>query len=295
MTRLRTFSLWFSAVVITAQASPINYVDYHVDRIPNIPTAVGIVSEIIFEEDEVIEAALFGFDDAWESQIVNSNVLVFKPKDPEPETNLLVHTNKRHYIFTLTVGNNEWTKNPTTSRAIFSMRMRYSDAKSIKTKRANEAKELHNREISGAETYKFSNYDYRATPYAKDITPVRMWDNGTLTFVAFPVGSKRGAIYEIDSAGKNRLVNSHVEKNGLLVVHGVYDHMVIRLDDEAVEIRRNTVGGQRENYFKSNVPATKRSLKDDAQEEFKEREAKPQDPIQSLFPVVPVEGERDEQ
>lgn len=294
MIRLRALTLWFCVLATSTHASPINYVDYHTDRIPNILTAVGIVSEIIFEEDEIIEAALFGFDDAWESQIVNSNILVFKPKDPEPETNLLVHTNKRHYIFTLTLGNNEWTKSPTTSRAIFSMRMRYSDDKSIKTKKANEAKELHNREISGAETYKFSNYDYRATPYAKDITPVRMWDNGTLTFIAFPVGSKRGAIYEIDSAGKNRLVNSHVEKNGLLVVHGVYDHFVIRLDNEAVEIRRNTVGGQRENYSKSNVPATRRSLKDDAQEEFKEREPTKQDSIENLLPVVPVEGERDE-
>lgn len=105
-------------------ANSIRYVDYHPDRIPNIITAEGIASEIIFEEDEDIVYHTFGFDAAWEAIVVRDHILIFKSKDPQPETNLLVHTNKRHYVFTLSSGNNDWSGNPNHSNANYSVRVR---------------------------------------------------------------------------------------------------------------------------------------------------------------------------
>jgi len=251
-------------------AKPITYVDYHQDKIPNIVTAAGIASEIIFEPDEVIEYHTFGFADAWESQITQDHVLVFVAKDPQPQTNLIVHTNKRSYVFTVTSGNNAWEGHPDKSGAIYSMRMRYHDAQAMQNKKArDEKKVLRNREIATSDTYLYTNYDYRATPNAYDIVPTRVWDNGKITFLTFHQGTKRGVAYELDSEHKANLVNQHTEKNGVLVIHGVYNLMILRLGDQAVEIRRNDKNGRRENTAKTTVKNTVRTVNEDAPTQFR--------------------------
>ncbi|MBR3425029.1 MAG: TrbG/VirB9 family P-type conjugative transfer protein, partial [Neisseriaceae bacterium] len=77
----------------------IRYVSYDKDRTYTIPTAPGIVSEIIFEDGESVEYHRFGFGNAWDSEVTaGGNILVFKSKELQPETNLLVHTDKRDYV-----------------------------------------------------------------------------------------------------------------------------------------------------------------------------------------------------
>ena len=260
----------------TVSAHGIQYVQYNRDKIPAIVTAAGIATEIIFEDDETIEYSTFGFSSAWESQIVRDHILVFKAKDEQPETNLIVHTNKRDYLFTVISGNNDWKKDPNSSRAVYSMRMTYRDGQSkaalaakaeaekVKAEQAKAESILRNRDISPQSGYLHTNYDYRATAYAGDLIPHRMWDNGTLTYIAFKPGTKRGVVYELDHNRKSHLVNQHTEKNGLLVVHGVYQNLIIRLGDDAVEIRRNTQGGRFENDKKTSIDGTVRTVADTA-------------------------------
>lgn len=273
-----TYSILVLASLFSqAYSKGIHYVEYHRDNIPNIITAAGIASEIILEDDEVIEYATFGFDSAWESQIVRDHILVFKAKDEEPETNLIIHTNKRDYLFTVTSGNNQWTKNPNTSGAYYSVRMIYKDGKSkealaAKAKIDKESEEqgiLRNKDISPISSYLHSNYDYRATGNAQDLIPYRIWDNGSITFIAFKPGAKRGVVYELDHNNKSSLINQHTEKNGLLVIHGIYSKMIIRLGDAAVELRRNTVDGTFENEDKTNIDGMMRMVSHDAPTAFK--------------------------
>lgn len=261
-------ALCIASILFEAQAAGIRYVDYHPDRIPNIVTASGVASEIIFEEDEEIVYYTFGFDAAWDSAVARDHILIFKAKDEQPQTNLLVHTNKRHYVFTITSGNDDWEKHPDNSGANYSMRIRYHDDKSMAAIKAREdSQELRNQDISAA-SYVYANYDYRATAHANAIIPIRMWDNGILTFIQFAPSSKRGVVYELQADGKTALVNQHTEKNGLVVVHGVYPHLIIRLGDEAVETRRNTQGGLQENTLKTNVPQMLRMVSGDAPNQF---------------------------
>ncbi len=260
MTKKALITALIATFSVCSFATPgIRYVDYNRDKIPNIITAAGIASEIIFEEDERIEYVTFGFDSAWESKIVKDYILVFKAKDEQPETNLIVHTDKRDYLFIVTSGNNDWEKNPNNAGAYYSVRMRYHDGKSKAALAAEEEKGiLRNRDISPISSYLYSNYDYRETKNATDIIPYRVWDNGTITFIAFKAGKKRGVVYELDANNKSHLINQHTEKNGLLVIHGVYEHMIIRLGDQAVELRRNNEHGQKENYSKTTVENTTR-------------------------------------
>jgi len=270
MMKPHTALLPLLAVAITAYARPITYVDYGQDKIPNIVTAAGIASEIIFEPDEIIEYHTFGFEAAWEAQVVKDHILVFKSKDAQPQTNLIVHTDKRSYLFTVTVGNNNWEGHPNKAGAIYSMRMRYHDAKAMQNKQARDDKKvLRNREIATSDTYLYTNYDYRATANAYDIVPTRVWDNGKITFMTFHQGTKRGVAYELDSEHKANLVNQHTEKNGVLVVHGVYNHLILRLGDQAVEIRRNDRSGRAENDSKTTVKGTVRTVDENAPSIFR--------------------------
>jgi virB9 len=249
------------------QANGIRYIDYHPDRVPSIVTAPGIASEIIFEDDETIEYYTFGFSNAWSSSQAMDHILVFQSQNEQPETNLLVHTNKRNYVFTIVSGKKDWEVNPDRSGAVYSLRIRYHDSKSKAAQKAKDEQQvLRNRDLSA--NYIYHNYDYRATDHATDIIPTRAWDNGTLTFMTFPQGAKRGVVYELQADGKAALLNQHTEKNGLLVIHGVYPSLIIRLGDEAVEIRRNNIGGRRENYTKTNVASTWRTTSGNAPTEF---------------------------
>lgn len=273
--------------VNSAIGAGINYVNYHPDNVPNIVTSAGIASEIVFEDDEEITYYTFGFDAAWETAIAKKNILVFKSKDEQPQTNLLVHTSKRDYVFTVTVGNKDWEHHPDKSGAAYSTRIKYYDNKSIPAqqakekakKRAEEAKAaakkreeesqvLRHRNIHDRTIFIYKDYDYRATKNAAPIIPTRMWDDGELTFMKFPVAQKRGTIYELQANGTTALVNQHTERNGLVVIHGVFNHLIIRLGDEAVETRRNDVGGLRENWAKTTVFNTYRNVSSEAPTSF---------------------------
>lgn len=278
--------LFLGLMPLYSIASGIQYVKYHKNTIPNIVTAAGIATEIVFEEDETIKYKTFGFEKAWNSQVVD-NHLIFVPQDSEPQTNLIVHTNKRDYIFTITVGNNDWKKHPNNSGAVYAVRMIYNDRKSmknlaIKAKKEQQAKMrkamqekrrkgiLRNVDISSLTSVVYANYDYRATQNATNIIPTRVWDNGKITFMSFPNGMKRGVIYELLPNNKVSLVNQHTEKNGLVIVHGVYKKLMIRLGDEAVELRRNELFGKTENYKKTNVIDAQRVVEKNAPIQFSE-------------------------
>ena len=223
----------------------IRYVSYDKDTVYTIPTAPGIVSEIIFDEDESVEYHRFGFGAAWDSEVTaGGNILVFRSKDPQPETNLLVHTDKRDYVILLVQGNANWTKNPKNSRATFSTRFKYFDYdnasgfKSVVTG-------------NGVREFRYYDYDYRATENAQEITPIQMYDDGVLTYIKFKDGAPRGTIYRLDKKKKPHLINSNTDKFGKTVIHGIYTHYIIRMDEEAVEIRRNSDKGIRENRRKT--------------------------------------------
>lgn len=285
---MKAMMLLCVALAGTAYGQPIAYSQYGKDSIPNIITAPGIASEIIFEDDEQIEYFTFGFDDAWDSRIVKDHILVFKPKDAEPETNLIVHTDKRHYLFTITVGNKEWTTHPNKSGAIYSLRMTYRDANSkAKRKKADEDKVLRNRQLATIDSYIYSNYDYRTTPNAQDILPLRAWDNGKITFLIFKPGMKRGVAYELNADGKASLVNQHTERDGVLVIHGIYPRLILRLGDQAVEIRRNEKFGQIENNPKTNIRNKVRTISEEAPAEFRAKPAAEKSTGEtSIFPIA---------
>ncbi|MBR3425221.1 MAG: TrbG/VirB9 family P-type conjugative transfer protein [Neisseriaceae bacterium] len=229
----------------------IRYVSYDKDKTYTIPTAPGIVSEIIFEDGESVEYHRFGFGNAWDSEVTaGGNILVFKSKELQPETNLLVHTDKRDYVILLVQGNANWTKHPNNAKATYSTRFKYFD----------DGTDMYSGNPDSIRDFRFYDYDYRRTDNAEEITPTQIYDDGVLTYIKFKDGSPRGTIYRLDKKKKPYLLNSHTDKFGKTVIHGVYPHLIIRLDEEAVEIRRNSTKGIRENRRKTTLFGTRRTV-----------------------------------
>ena len=231
----------------------IRYVSYNKDSTYTIPTAPGIVSEIIFEDGESVEYHRFGFGNAWDSEVTaGGNILVFKSKDTQPETNLLVHTDKRDYVILLVQGNANWTKHPNNAKATYSTRFKYFD----------DGTDMFSGSLNanGVREFRYYDYDYRATENAQEITPKEMYDDGVLTYIKFKDGTPRGTIYRLDKKKKPHLINTNTDKFGKTVIHGVYQHLIIRLDEEAVEIRRNSDKGIRENRRKTTDNISRREV-----------------------------------
>ena len=231
----------------------IRYVSYDKDKTYTIPTAPGIVSEIIFEDGESVEYHRFGFGNAWDSEVTaGGNILVFKSKDTQPETNLLVHTDKRDYVILLVQGNANWTKHPNNAKATYSTRFKYFD----------DGTDMFSGSLNanGVREFRYYDYDYRATDNAQEITPKEMYDDGVLTYIKFKDGTPRGTIYRLDKKKKPHLINTNTDKFGKTVIHGVYQHLIIRLDEEAVEIRRNSDKGIRENRRKTTDNISRREV-----------------------------------
>ena len=229
----------------------IRYVSYDKDKTYTIPTAPGIVSEIIFEDGESVEYHRFGFGDAWVSEVTaGGNILVFRSKTSQPETNLLVHTDKRDYVILLVEGNTNWTKNPNNAKATYSTRFKYFD----------DGSDMFSGSPDSIRDFRFYDYDYRRTDNAEEITPTQIYDDGVLTYIKFKDGSPRGTIYRLDKKKKPHLINTNTDKFGKTVIHGVYQHLIIRLDEEAVEIRRNSDKGIRENRRKTTLFGTRRTV-----------------------------------
>jgi type IV secretion system protein VirB9 len=75
------------------------------------------------------------------------------------------------------------------------------------------------RSVSGS--YKLSG--------APPVRPSLIWDNGVKTYLDWPENSEAPAIFAIDAAGHESLVNSHY-RDGRFVIDGVYSRLIFRLD-----------------------------------------------------------------
>ena len=79
-------------------------------------------------------------------------------------------------------------------------------------------------------TYKLSG--------AVPIRPSLIWDDGHKTFLDWPENIEAPAIFAIDAAGNESLVNSYY-RDGKFVIDAVYSRLLFRLDRLAARADRN--------------------------------------------------------
>lgn len=200
---------------------------YRPDEVVRIRGAYGYAMAIEFAEDESIEALSAGDSVGW--QVVSrKNVLFLKPQDDQADTNLLVHTSRRTYSFSLSAFMPSGSGD---SRLSYRVRFRYPEDEARKAMEAEAEKAKLARTVVGAapggapgpggpsgtaklpSAWNF-NYTFKG---AKGAAPVQMLDDGQFTYVRFASTESLPAIFHVDSDGQETLINYRREGEWLVI------------------------------------------------------------------------------
>lgn len=169
----------------------------------------GFQLTVELDSREQIKSAATGDGNSWQvSAPKQASQFFVRPNSGAPPTNLTVVTNRRSYYFLLVA-----VPQMTSSNAL-SVRFNYPQRLA-----AAQQGEEQPKKISG--TYKVSG--------AAPIRPSLIWDDGEKTFLDWPEGVEAPAIFAIDSAGSESLVNVY-HRDGRFVIDAVYTRILFRLD-----------------------------------------------------------------
>ncbi|MCL2635133.1 MAG: P-type conjugative transfer protein VirB9 [Betaproteobacteria bacterium] len=195
---------------------------YSPDEVYNIYIATGIASLIQFEADEDVENSPVGFGDseAWKVGITG-NRMIIKPKADNPDTNVVIATNKRSYVLSLKTAKKKDT--PT-----WLLRFRYPDTEAAEqaARRERERQTEEKRRLAEVPVVK-TNTNYTMAGDFK-IAPAAAWDDGRFTTFQYPDNRELPAVFKRSADGTEALVNAHTEGDRL-VIHETNDVFILRL------------------------------------------------------------------
>lgn len=207
---------------------------YEENQVYPIYAVNGLVTSIVFAEDEKVDAHTSGFSTAWEFA-ARGNHFFLKPRAKEGSTNLVVVTNKRTYHFDLRLG---WNRKTATYELAFTYPEEEAARRAAAAEKA-EVKDRLNTSAVGPESASkatFSNRRYTmnfgAAKSSKRIAPVEAFDDGRFTYLCFAGQNDFPAAYRVIDKTET-LLNSHVEGNWL-VIHGVYETLHLRAGQAVV-------------------------------------------------------------
>lgn len=171
-----------------------------------LEVAPGFQLTVELDGSERIKSAAAGDSASWRiSAPVRSSQFFVRPNLGAAPTNLTVVTDRHSYYFLLVA-----SPHMTASNAL-SVRFTYSQQVAVAQQPAKQ--------ILGA--YKVSG--------AAPIRPSLIWDDGEKTFLDWPEDVEAPAIFAIDAAGQESLVNSY-HRDGRFVIDAVYPRLLFRLD-----------------------------------------------------------------
>ena len=236
-------------------------VTYTKNNVINITAKVGHAVLIQLEDDERLDgdSASLGMGDAtgW-NLAVNGNNILFKPIVEQSNTNLIITTNKRTYLFQLQIDNN--TNSPT-----YVLRFEYPDSKQ-KAKELELSKQRQAENVLVNNHYPFNSSQVKNTDYwgfgDKKLSPSALFDDGVFTYFVFNKNTALPLIYRKNPDGTENLVNKHVKGN-TIVVQEVNKEFILRLGNLALGIEnRNSNTDGNINYTGSTLHETVRINKE---------------------------------
>ena len=176
----------------------IRVVPYNQNEVFKFMGHFGYQSTIEFAPDEDIKTVSIGDSTAWQV-VPNGNRLFLKPISPNPQTNMMVVTNKRSYNFEL---HGKETENMQDKDMIFVFRFIYPGETDVsfmdKNKIPNPAIDLNP-----------GKYNQKYTLSGSErISPIRIFDDGEFTFFQFKdINADIPAFFMVDSEGREAIIN----------------------------------------------------------------------------------------
>lgn len=242
--------------------SRVRIIDYNRMDVVKLSTFYGVSTHIQFADDEVIKDVAVGDDQAW-NIVPRGNHLFIKPKAKKADTNVTVVTDKRVYNFVIVVAPRS-TKDSTAwtdPNLVYGVSFRYPEEEAVKLAAEQAAKaksdEIKRRwDIVKAKFAKITNdgavdyvgekdlpldrqnYDYWMAG-SDEISPDAARDDGRFTYLAFSNNRDMPAVYSVDAAGHEALINTNVEGN-TIIIHRVVSSLKLRKGEAVVCIRNNS-------------------------------------------------------
>jgi len=190
---------------------------YTSDDIYPVVGTLGFQSIIEFAPDERVVNVAIGDAMGWQiTPIKDGHRLFLKPLEQAPLTNMTVVTNRRQYLFELSVDDDR-------EKLTYVTRFYYQPETVVKEK--PPASPL-NRNTA---------YTVQGAPA---VSPSRVFDDGRVTYFAWPEQADLPAIFVIGADGAEGLANA-VVKNGFLVVDQIAPRFVLRSDKAVATVVNN--------------------------------------------------------
>ena len=158
------------------------------------------------------------------------HVLTIKPHVAGASTNMTVVTDARTYNFHLREG-----RSPA---QFFEVRFAYPGG----GRRAASWDDT-GKLPAGAAPAGRENHVYLASGGA-DFRPTAVWDDGRHTYFRFPESARQPAIFKVNARGRERTVN-WTQAGDVVRVRGLSPDWTLRIDDEAICVRRDPGAGAR--------------------------------------------------
>lgn len=249
--KLNIQAFWLAAGLLAVSSSQAESIGQgsHLDRriqtatyspkeVFRINAVVGRTSVIEFDRGETVreDQGLMTMGDpaAWSIGANRSgNLVAVKPiTDLEPNTNLIINTNRRMYVLELAL-----TKQLATMTYV--LRFDYP-------KPPSDIPPVVSRKLSQDPCAGRINTSYMKWG-AMSLSPSRVWDNGTFTCFRFPTNAARPVIYQKLPDGTETLANNH-QVNDIVVIHGVAGEYRLRMNKEVLGIKTVQVNTGGYNY-----------------------------------------------
>lgn len=241
------------------QDSRIQYVDYDPDNVVKIRAKIGHTVTVQLDKSEDAEKGVVAMGDAqaW-NMAVKQNNLIFKPTATSPATNLTVITDKRTYVFDLSLTGCVRGKKKRCvdiQQPTYLLRFHYpTEEEKARRKRVAQQERALNMMVKfglSKETAKL-NYLYYGKG-DKAIAPSAIWDDGRFTYIQYADNRDLPAVYKINPDGSEMLVNSHMEED-VIVVHETAPKLVIRLGQSVLGVENKGYKTGQYNRLKTNQP-----------------------------------------
>lgn len=216
---------------------------YKPNTIYSVNTGLGVATQIVLDPSERVKDFGTGFSSGWDI-VRRDHIFYLKPKASDAETNMYIRTDKRSYMFDLKIVTKDWKRieEAKLAGAMYLVQFTYPDMVDplISTTGFNKDGTPIKPIIPANNPYQsyYMDYDYSAADDAKWLIPVRVYDDGKITYVQMPDAANAPVFFGRDSdRGEEYLLNSTVVKN-VYKLHGVYQFIIIRNAGTAVGVRR---------------------------------------------------------
>lgn len=236
----------------------ITYEDYNADDVIKIYAKDGFITLINLKSDERVIDMFTGFADGWDIQD-RANFVFLKPKafnlnagdqssvifptNPEWNTNLVITTTQRVYVFDLVLVEKQ--------QPIYKVNLDYSIDKKQQQKQEEVEQKIVKKYVEEVNFVKDKlnnlnnprnwNFYMQVNEGSESIAPIFAYDDGIFTYLGYDNTKSIPSVflYEKESEG---ILNMHMKEQGeyqILVVHKVAPAMILRSGSKVVGIFNN--------------------------------------------------------